>query len=148
MEVSLERGSAHKNKIEMATSTSTSTWLYEINSNVKSQQNIDPHVGEKNWERRGAAAKIAGKKFGAKNFFFRRDSVKNFTRHFWANFGDRPGILSFQVTERKNPGTFAKIRLKVAFRILEKNVVSSCLRKKKCFDWSTRDVLIGAHEVS
>ena len=45
---------------------------------------------------------------------------KTFVRHFWANFGGRPGILSNRIPIRKNPGTFDKIRPKVAFRIFEK----------------------------
>ena len=47
---------------------------------------------------------------------------KKFTRHFWANFGDRPGILPYWIPIRKNPGTFAKIRPKVAFRNFEKKI--------------------------
>ena len=45
---------------------------------------------------------------------------KNVIRHFLVNFGGRPGILSNRIPIRENPGTFAKILPKVAFRIFEK----------------------------
>ena len=41
-------------------------------------------------------------------------SLKKSTRHFWPNFGERPGIPSNHNLMRKNPGTIAKIRPKVA----------------------------------
>ena len=36
--------------------------------------------------------------------------------HFWANYAERPGILSNQMTIRKNPGTIGLIPSKVTFR--------------------------------
>ena len=46
--------------------------------------------------------------------------TKKLTCHFWANFSERPGILPFRVKIRTNPGTFGKIRQKVAKQIFEK----------------------------
>ena len=39
---------------------------------------------------------------------------QNSKRHFWSNFGERPGILPFRNLIWMNPGTIAQIRPKVA----------------------------------
>ena len=40
------------------------------------------------------------------------------TRHFWPDFGERPGILPVRNPKRKNPGTIAKIPPKMACEIV------------------------------
>ena len=50
------------------------------------------------------------------NWFFVGGNSK---RHFWTNFGERPRIFPNLNPMRKNPGTIAKIRLKVAYEIFD-----------------------------
>ena len=45
--------------------------------------------------------------------------VRNSKRHFWTNFDERPRIFPNLNPMRKNPGTIAKIRLKVAYGIFD-----------------------------
>ena len=86
--------------------TSTSTWLCEINSIVKSLLKIYTSGEGKSPKKISAAAKIAKKQFGAKKNFPRKFRIGNFC---FANFA------RFRTTHGQTDGAISS-RVKFCFR--------------------------------